>query len=384
MVYPRLSLYNTSTPGNTMTSMTKVAEEVRELYLSKFEQVTPYICNAMSPRVLLLRLNSHMIEQYTKEIGGKTEPFMSEEEDDWFSAVPDDWENDNKDWNMSLLEPIVQISDESNSRQVSKRKRGSRGFGKKRGDHLSGSEDLDRQSPVDEVPVKQEKPDSPEHMVEIPPDMTMNMLPNVPAYPPSLPVFPLVPSMLPLYMAQQHTASGLQDANGHNVTTIHDNPMQPGEETRYAHDNVEANIKQEIPDSENPDQVIAMPFQSELRNDDSCLMSRDMVPSPLSTMEDFSDQRERKKKELTANMGHKSLRELTNLLVKLNNKNLQCDERIQMLKEEYDRKVAVIEAEKKANEKELDSVLSLIQNWKEGSKGESSAGSKKSRKNTEK
>ncbi|XP_045580982.1 uncharacterized protein [Procambarus clarkii] len=388
-----------------MTSMGKVALEVRELYLSKFVKMSPYICNAMSPRVLLLRLNPMMIDKYTTESTGKNDQFMSDEEEDWFSAVPDDWEDDSKEWNMSLLEPIVQISDESNSRRGTKRKRGGgRGYGKKRG---RLAVDVDRASPVEDVPVKQEKPDSPEHMVEIPPDVSMNILPNVGAYTAPIPVYPLAPAVLPLYMAQSQMSSMLPTANyssgnpddvlsnsdRNSVATV----QNAGDETGYAHTNVEANIKQEIPDSDNPDQVIAMPFQSELQNDGSCLMPREVVTaSPLPAIEDFSDTRSRNRnksqeqasarasgsfKDQSLNMGQKSLRELTNLLVKLNNKNLQCDEKIQILKEEYDRKVAVIEAEKKANEKELDSVLSLIQNWKEGSKGETS---KRSRKTTEK
>lgn len=53
-----------------MTTMGRVAQEVREMYLSKFKKMSPYICNAMSPRVLLLRLNQKVIEKYTRQHKG--------------------------------------------------------------------------------------------------------------------------------------------------------------------------------------------------------------------------------------------------------------------------------------------------------------------------
>ncbi|XP_071516460.1 uncharacterized protein [Panulirus ornatus] len=405
--------------GGTMTTMARVAHEVREMYLSKFKKMSPYTCNAMSPRVLLLRLSPKVIEKYTSQHKGKSDQYFSDEEEDWALSATDDWANDDQDWNMTLLEPIVQISDESSSREVSSRNHGGIVSPKKKGRHLPLVPGIDRRkSPIDDIPIKQE---SPEPMEEISPDVSEGILPSSSPYAPTLPMFQVPSAILPVYMAQppsahpspsfsqsqsspglpnpsfsQHPSAPVHPSHSFPLSNNEDlytgsnhqtsstrtqkSPEQAGKETYFDKDNIEANIKQEM-----PDEVIVMPFESDLHSDEPMAMPVEVVcASPLPAVGDFSTSEDSSVQEYPNGKSsevfddhlvstcHRSLKELTRLLLELNNKNLMCDEKIQKLKEEYDKKVAVIETEKKANEKEIDRVLSLIQNWKEGPKGDAS------------
>ncbi|XP_071516462.1 uncharacterized protein [Panulirus ornatus] len=405
--------------SGTMTTMARVAHEVREMYLSKFKKMSPYTCNAMSPRVLLLRLSPKVIEKYTSQHKGKSDQYFSDEEEDWALSATDDWANDDQDWNMTLLEPIVQISDESSSREVSSRNHGGIVSPKKKGRHLPLVPGIDRRkSPIDDIPIKQE---SPEPMEEISPDVSEGILPSSSPYAPTLPMFQVPSAILPVYMAQppsahpspsfsqsqsspglpnpsfsQHPSAPVHPSHSFPLSNNEDlytgsnhqtsstrtqkSPEQAGKETYFDKDNIEANIKQEM-----PDEVIVMPFESDLHSDEPMAMPVEVVcASPLPAVGDFSTSEDSSVQEYPNGKSsevfddhlvstcHRSLKELTRLLLELNNKNLMCDEKIQKLKEEYDKKVAVIETEKKANEKEIDRVLSLIQNWKEGPKGDAS------------
>lgn len=61
---------------------------------------------------------------------------------------------------------------------------------------------------------------------------------------------------------------------------------------------------------------------------------------------------------------YKSLKDLSKYLLELNEKNLQFMEHKQKLREEYEQRIGEIEAEMKKNEKEIDSVLLLMQSLK--------------------
>lgn len=47
-------------------ALSRLVQEVRELYLGKSQPTTPLTCNAMSPRVILIRLTQKFIEKYTR------------------------------------------------------------------------------------------------------------------------------------------------------------------------------------------------------------------------------------------------------------------------------------------------------------------------------
>ncbi|XP_042234455.1 uncharacterized protein LOC121874392 isoform X2 [Homarus americanus] len=350
-----------------MISMGKIAHEVREMYLSKFKQVSPYVCNAMSPRVVLLRLNSKMIDKYTRQDSGKNDSLLSDDDEDWFTAV-----NDN--WDMSLLEPIIQISSEANSQQGPKGKREGYARGKRGRLALNINR---RKSPVqEEIQVKQERPDSPDLGV---PNDTMTILTNVAPYNPAVTMLQVPSAVLPMYVSSSQPSSKTLGKGNINITTDHNALPHTGHPPSYGNGVIETNIKQEVTDTE----VIIMPFEAAphgVRPQDA--PSKDTlssVPSPPPKALNPPNKRKKnssqgKTKKGTAATsdkdpsGHESLRELTTLLVELNNKNTVCDEKIQLFKDEYEKKVSVIEAEKKSNEKEIECVLSLIQNWKEGSK----------------
>ena len=129
--------------------------------------------------------------------------------------------------------------------------------------------------------------------------------------------------------------------------------------------NVEPNIRQ---DNEN---MIVMPLATDLCEPEK---SRQL---PLSHPDSIvCDSLEKSKKDRAAAIAesigntvegssNKMLSVLTFKLLELNNKNLICDERIDKAREDYEKTVAHIEAEKKINDKEIDKVLAAIQEWKE-------------------
>ncbi|KAK7072121.1 hypothetical protein SK128_013985 [Halocaridina rubra] len=67
--------------------------------------------------------------------------------------------------------------------------------------------------------------------------------------------------------------------------------------------------------------------------------------------------------------GHRKqfdLRDLTSQLLELSNKNNNVDKKLAKLKQEYESKVALFQAEKRGNETKMKNILKLLQSWKDG------------------
>lgn len=176
---------------------------------------------------------------------------------------------------------------------------------------------------------------------------------------------------------------GLQEDSSMLTNLLGKGPRQGRKEVNSTKDNLPTSIKEE--EDMESEHVIVMPFLTDFNREQTPENLDENVSASSSQPQNQTNKPNCKDNETeqlvsvaqpiqtekqTDNTGHKNLKELTQLLVELNNKNLQCDQKIQKLKEEFEKKVAIIEAEKKANEKEIDKVLLQIQNWKDVSRSD--------------
>ncbi|XP_050729762.1 uncharacterized protein LOC127005163 isoform X3 [Eriocheir sinensis] len=343
--------------GGTMM-LSQLVQEVRELFVGKSQETTPLTCNAMSPRVILIRLTQEFIEKYTMVGVVKSEPL-----------------SDDDDWDMNILEPLVEISDKpkDNSKKrkrkenvVEQRKKGKQPNSAKVNDkHV----DVVSQSEFINVSVKQE-PTVPVPMEEVTHNVPMATIPVANTSAPSVPVYVYVPQPQPVVLQHpvgysvQSTSNVVlnqpQNTNGPSTSVNTDN--------MHVQMDLDTNIKQE--EMEN---VFVMPFVPDIETN-TRLQSRNPASEPDIILCDSPEETTRKNRTaaIAENIGvtgpsgaHKKLRDLTFKLVELNNKNLQCDTKIDKIKEEFRKRLQIVEVEKRGIEQEIDNVLASIQDWKE-------------------
>lgn len=322
------------------------------------------------------------------------------------STAEDDWQTESHEWDSDVLEPVAQISQEPvvqvpqepSPRRGGKRRHGGLGFTRKKRRSAAVLPDAaKRKAVIADVSIKEEPSDA---LVEIPASssdgMTSSARPEVPPHP----MFQVPTAVIPMYVAPPQSSlvqptpsfpaaaansSSLYSSPSHqdsgNIITESSGLSIVEHQVNPVKDNLETKIKQEVSESEH---VVVLPFTGINANrEQTCVNLNETVSAPsLQPVETNNDSGVRDKDKSNQHTGvvspgisqsggqssttcHKDLKELTQLLLELNNKNLDCDQKIQKLKEEYEQKVAVIESVKKANEKEIDRVLSLIQNWKE-------------------
>lgn len=226
------------------------------------------------------------------------------------------------------------------------------------------------------IPIKQEPQSS---LDSIPSNVPMAVLPAGSTYVPPLPMFQVPTTGLTVFMPESQQMMMQPPVNypHDNSSDLFMNQQQirgrtvansPSGQFNDIHSetNVEPNIRQ---DNEN---VIVMPFGRDLCEQEKSKQLH--LSDPDSVVCDSLTEKARKDRaaaiaeniEITVEgSSHKKLRDLTFKLLELNNKNLICDERIEKAREEYERTVARIEVEKKINDKEIDTVLAAIQEWKE-------------------
>lgn len=308
----------------------------------------------------------------------KNEPVS--EEETWLTAHTNpcsdsDWEEGNRD-----AHSLTEVSSSKDSIRK-KRKRTSSEYSKKRR-RLSGGDNSDDKSVVDYnrsnfvgVPIKQEPQSS---LDSVHSSVPMAVLPAGSSYVPPLPMFQMQAGGLTVYMPESqqmmmqhpinypHNNSSELFMNQQQISgrTVASSPSCQFSDIQ-SEASVEPNLRQ---DSEN---MIVMPLGSDLCEPEK---TRQL---PLSHPDSVvSDSVEKVKRDRAAAIAesigstvegssNKMLSVLTFKLLELNNKNLICDERIEKAKQDYEKTVAHIEAEKKINDKEIDKVLAAIQEWKE-------------------
>lgn len=312
----------------------------------------------------------------------KTE--LLSDEETWLTAHTNagsdsDWTEQNWDANS-----LTEISDGSREIQRSKRKNSNNEFNRKRRRVADNESDEDgsvvnyKRNNFMNIPIKQEPQSS---VDSISPNVPMAVLPAGSTYVPPLPMFQMPNGGLTVFMPESQ-----QMMMQHPVNYPHNNPsdlfmnqqqqqlrgrandINTSEQFNDIHSevDVEPSIRQ---DNEN---MIVMPFGRGA--DDEAEKTNQLPSSEPDSVSDALAEKARKERAaaIAENIGmnvecssNKKLRDLTFKLLELNGKNLICDERIDKAKEEYEKTVAHIEAEKRINDKEIDKVLSAIQEWKE-------------------
>lgn len=213
----------------------------------------------------------------------------------------------------------------------------------------------------------------------------MAVLPAGSTYVPPLPMFQMPTAGLTMFMPPESQQMMMQHSLSYphnNASDLFMNQQQQEQQQELRERSVDSNSPTQFNDihgeanaepsiqSEN-ENVIVMPFGRETNGQEK---SPQVPPSEPDSVSDALAEKARKERAaaIAENMGidlegpsQKKLRDLTFKLLELNNKNMLCDERLTKAKEEYEKTVTSIEAEKKINDKEIDKVLSAIQDWKE-------------------
>lgn len=377
------SKHTTSLPHKESMTLSKLAEGLREMYLNKDLPADPHRCNSFMPRVSLVRQEEkpNSDKKHTVVEDVKTEPHSDEET--WLTAhtnagTDSDWGEDNCDTNS-----FTEFADKSKDNLRKKRKKTNSEHSSRKRRRLSGIDNSDDdRSVVDyngsnfiNFPIKQEPQTS---LDSIPSNVPMAVLPAGSTYVPPLPMFQMPTTGLTVFMPESQQMMMQHPVNypHGNSSDLFMNQQQirartiansPSGQFNDMHSevSVEPNVRQ---DNEN---VIMMPFGSDLCEQEK---SKQLTPSdPDSGVCDSLSEKSRKDRAATiaenigigvAGSSHKQLRDLTFKLLELNNKNLICDERMEKAREEYEKTVAIIDAEKKMNDREIDQVLAAIQDWK--------------------
>lgn len=287
-----------------------------------------------------------------------------------------DWTEQNWDANS-----LTEVSSRSRESPRGKRKNSDNDLSRKRRRVAEDESDEDG-SVIDfsrndymNVSIKQEPQSS---LDSISPNVPMAVLPAGSTYVPPLPMFQMPTGGLTMFMpeSQQMMVSHPVSYPPDNASDMFINQQELRERTidsnasgqfndNHSEANAEPSIRQE---NEN---VIVMPFGRDI---DEPEKSNQMPSSEPDSVSDALAEKARRERAaaIAENIGmnvegssHKKLRDLTFKLLELNNKNLICDDRIDKAREEYEKTVELIEAEKRVNDKEIDQVLSAIQQWKE-------------------
>ncbi|XP_045106025.1 uncharacterized protein LOC123501322 isoform X2 [Portunus trituberculatus] len=339
-----------------MMPLSRLVQDVRELYLGKTRPTTPKICNAMSPRVILIRLTQKYIEK-------KNEPLSDEEE----MA---------NEWNMNILEPVVEISDKPKDNSKKRKGRTIQGVSRKKGrpskvQENNFSDVSIKQEPSDPLPVAVP-------LEEVSHNVPMATIPMDSNATPPLPLYQVPAGNLAVYVSQpqplviQHTVA-VQNTDNLliNQPPNVNSPSTSDKSIQDIHSEVdlESNIKQE----EQMENVFVVPFGKSLETENKSSSGKQSSTEPDVVECESSDELARRKRRaaIAAIMGgpsHRKLRDLTFKLVELNNKNLKCDNRIEKIKDEFKKRLQVVEIEKKGIEQEIDKVLASIQDWKDAKK----------------
>ncbi|XP_050689361.1 uncharacterized protein LOC126981820 isoform X2 [Eriocheir sinensis] len=358
--------------------LSKFAEGLREMYLSRSLPPNPYRCNAFTPRVLLTCSEPRFMASDIV----KTE--LLSDEETWLTAHTNagsdsDWTEQNWDANS-----LTEISNGSRETQRSKRKNSNNEFDRKRRRVAENESDEDG-SVVDysrnnymNIPIKQEPQSS---VDSISPNVPMAVLPAGSTYVPPLPMFQMPNGGLTVFMPESQQMMMQHPVNypHNNASDLFMNQQQQQLRGRandinasgqfsdiHSEVDVEPSIRQ---DNEN---MIVMPFGRDA--DGEAEKSNQLPSSEPDSVSDALAEKARKERAaaIAENIGmnvecssNKKLRDLTFKLLELNGKNLICDDRIDKAREEYEKTVAHIEAEKRINDTEIDKVLSAIQEWKE-------------------
>ncbi|XP_045137710.1 uncharacterized protein LOC123519999 isoform X2 [Portunus trituberculatus] len=364
------STQHTSTPPEVGMKLSEFAAGLREMYLDSSLPPDPYRCNVFTPRVLLAR--SEVIKK-------KNEPVS--EEETWLAAhtnpcTDSEWEEEN--WDTRSLTEVSNSKDSIRK----KRKKTNSEYNKKRRRLSDGDDSDDDKSDVDysrnnfvSVPIKEEPQSS---LDSVHSSVPMAVLPAGSGYVPPLPMFQMQAGGLTVYMPEsqqmmmQHPINYPHNNSSElfmNQQEIRGRTLTSSPSCQFSDIQSEANVEPDIgQDNEN---MIVMPFGRDLCEPEK---SRQLPLSHPDTV--VCDSLEKTKRDRAAAIAesigntvegssNKMLSVLTFKLLELNNKNLICDERIDKAREDYEKTVAHIEAEKKINDKEIDKVLAAIQEWKE-------------------
>lgn len=293
----------------------------------------------------------------------KSEPLSDEE----------DWGRE--DWDMNLLEPLVEISDQPKNNKKRKRKE-STGEQRKRGRPPGSAKSNKQVTPITQnefinVSVKQE-PTETVPVEEVTHNVPMATIPVANTAAPTVPLYVYVPQPQPVVL--QHPVEYSVESTDSVLLSQSQNSNSASTSAKTNNDanvsmELETNIKQE--EMEN---VFVMPFGANIETETRPAPTKPATPEPDVILCDSPEETVRKNRTaaIAKNIGstgpsaaHKKLRDLTFKLVELNNKNLQCDTRIDKIKEEFRKRLQVVEVEKKGIEQEIDNVLASIQEWKE-------------------
>lgn len=277
---------------------------------------------------------------------------------------------------MNLLEPLVEISDQPKDNTKKRKRKENVGEQRKRGRQSNSANVNDKhpnvitQNEFINVSVKQE-PTAPEPMEEVAHNVPMATIPVANSSAPSVPMYVYVPQTQPVVLQHpvgysvQSTSNVVlnqpQNTNGPSTSVSTNNMHVPMD--------LETNIKQE--EMEN---VFVMPFVPDMDTNTRLQSKNPAAPEPDIILCDSPEETMRKNRTaaIAKNIGmagssaaHKKLRDLTFKLVELNNKNLQCDAKIEKIKEEFRKRLQIVEVEKREIEGNIDNVLASIQDWKE-------------------
>lgn len=277
---------------------------------------------------------------------------------------------------MNLLEPLVEISDQPKDNTKKRKRKENVGEQRKRGRQSNSANmndkhpDVVTQNEFINVSVKQE-PTAPEPMEEVAHNVPMATIPVANSSAPSVPMYVYVPQTQPVVLQHpvgysvQSTSNVVlnqpQNTNGPSTSVSTNNMHVPMD--------LETNIKQE--EMEN---VFVMPFVPDMDTNTRLQSKNPAAPEPDIILCDSPEETMRKNRTaaIAKNIGmggssaaHKKLRDLTFKLVELNNKNLQCDAKIEKIKEEFRKRLQIVEVEKREIEENIDNVLASIQDWKE-------------------
>lgn len=227
------------------------------------------------------------------------------------------------------------------------------------------------------IPIKQEPQSS---VDSISPNVPMAVLPAGSTYVPPLPMFQMPTTGLAMFMPEsqqmmmQHTVNYPHDNAGDmfmNQQQLRGRTIDTNASNQFNDIHSEVNVEPSI--REDSESGIVMPYERNIHESEKSKQLPSSEPDSVSEALAEKARRERAA-AIAENIGigigvegssNKKLRDLTFKLLELNNKNLLCDDRIEKAKEEYEKIVAQQEAEKKINDKEIDKVLSAIQEWKE-------------------
>ncbi|KAG0714925.1 hypothetical protein GWK47_013140 [Chionoecetes opilio] len=307
-------------------------------------------------------------------IGKKNEP-LSEDEESWDS----NWAG--REWDMNLLEPLVEISDNPQDKGR-KRRRPDSGESRKRTRLPSVNQAHEGENHVStvtgselvNVSVKVEPGETvPEPVEHMPCTVTMaSMLVGNSSSTQPLPLYKM-PSGNVVFLSQppavmMENPGNYSDQNA-NMLISHQQSRNSTSKKPNEEINLVANVKQE----EGMENVFVMPFGGNLENEDKAASEKQPSPQPEISECQWEKETTRKNRTaaIAASLGvvgtssSREVRELTFKLVELNNKNLLCDSRIEQIKDEFKKRLKIVASKKEGIENEIDRVVASIQDCRD-------------------